>query len=236
MPDWKLEISRRLADVKLAPAREAEIVEELAQHLEDHYQELRAGGANEPEAYAATLAEMRDHELLVRELRRTAVPPPLIPGTGRTSMIADLGQDVRYGLRMLARNPGFAAVAVLTLALSIGATTAIFSVVYGVMAYWVARRRREIGVRMALGAVRGDVLRLVLGHGLWTISIGLVVGIAGSLILTRTMESLLFGVSAADPVTFAGVAVLLAAVALLACYIPARRAMKVDPMVALRYE
>jgi len=133
MHDWKPEIRRRLAEAKVAPAREEEIVEELAQHLEDHYQELRAGGANEPEAYAATLAEMQDHELLVRELRRTAVPPPVIPGTGRTSMIADIGQDARYGMRMLARNPGFAAVAVLTLALSIGATTAIFSVVYGVL-------------------------------------------------------------------------------------------------------
>jgi predicted permease len=108
--------------------------------------------------------------------------------------------------------------------------------IYGVMAYWVARRRREIGVRIALGAVPVDVLRLVLSHGSWTIAAGLVIGLAGSLALTRTMESLLFGVSAADPVTFAGVALLLAAIGLLACYIPARRAMKVDPLVALRYE
>lgn len=133
MHDWKPEVRRRLAEAKVAPAREAEVVEELAQHLEDRYQELLAGGANEPQAYAATLAEMRDHELLVRVLRRTAVPPPVIPGTRRKTMIADIRQDVRYGMRMLARNPGFAAVAVLTLALSIGATTAIFSVVYGVL-------------------------------------------------------------------------------------------------------
>jgi len=108
--------------------------------------------------------------------------------------------------------------------------------IYGVMAYWVERRTREIGVRIALGAVPGDVLRLVLGHGSWTIAAGVGVGLAGALVLTRTMQSLLFGVSSADPATFAGVALLLALVALLASYIPARRATRVDPTVALRYE
>jgi len=108
--------------------------------------------------------------------------------------------------------------------------------IYGVMAYWVERRTREIGVRMALGAVTGDVLRLVLGHGSKTIAAGVVIGLAGAFVLTRTMQSLLFGVSAGDPVTFAGVALLLAAVAILASYIPALKASKVDPMEALRYE
>jgi ABC-type antimicrobial peptide transport system permease subunit len=107
---------------------------------------------------------------------------------------------------------------------------------YGVMAYSVARRTGEIGVRMALGASPGNVLRLVLGQGLWTTAAGITVGILGSFALTRTMESLLFGLSPTDPVTFAGIALLLAFVALLASYIPARRAMRVDPMVALRYE
>jgi putative ABC transport system permease protein len=108
--------------------------------------------------------------------------------------------------------------------------------VFGVMAYSVSRRTREIGVRVALGAGSGDTLRMILGQGLRTISIGVAIGIAGSLALTRTVASLLFGVTATDPVTFLSVTLMLVGSALLACYIPARRATKVDPMVALRHE
>jgi predicted permease len=108
--------------------------------------------------------------------------------------------------------------------------------IFGVMAYSVSRRTREIGVRVALGARSRDVLTMILNQGMRTIVIGIAIGLAGSLALTRTLSSLLFGVTATDPLTFAVVIALLIATALLACYIPARRATKVDPMVALRYE
>jgi ABC-type antimicrobial peptide transport system permease subunit len=106
--------------------------------------------------------------------------------------------------------------------------------VFGVMAYSVSRRTREIGVRVALGAAASDVSGMILGQGIRTISIGVLIGIAGSLALTRTVQSMLFGVTATDPLTFVGVTLLLVGAALLACWIPARRATKVDPMVALR--
>jgi len=108
--------------------------------------------------------------------------------------------------------------------------------IYGLVAHSVAQRTQEIGIRVALGAQRRDVLRLVVGEGAKLAAIGIAVGVALSFTLTRLMASLLFGVTPADPLTFACVAAVLAAVALLASYIPARRAMRVDPMVALRYE
>jgi putative ABC transport system permease protein len=149
-----------------------------------------------------------------------------IPVTRMRTMVEVMGESIearRFNMLLLG---AFAAVAMLLAAVGI----------YGVISYAVAQRTREIGVRIALGARPRDVIRMVVGRGMWLTSIGAVAGLALSLALTRFMSSLLFGVGAKDPLTFASVSLLLTGIALLACYIPARRAAKVDPMVALRCE
>ena len=107
---------------------------------------------------------------------------------------------------------------------------------YGVLGYAVAQRQREIGVRMALGAQRRDVLGLVVGHGMRLTLVGVSIGLMGALALTRFVNSLLFEIKPFDPLTFLTVTVILPGVALFSCWLPARRAARVDPMVALRYE
>jgi hypothetical protein len=442
MPEWQTELRQRLASLNLEPSREAEIIQELSQHLDDCYEESLTTGLTPEKAEQRALEELNESVTLRRELRcveRQLRPEPIVLGTNkRGNMIADFQQDLRYGARILMKQPGFTLIAVLTLALGIGANTAIFSVIdavllkplpypdseqlmmvygefpllktnqmrlslpeysdfqrqthsfeasgvfdsgsanlaphdggeperverawltpemfavlrvgpgspnpwklivgvvrsvrnqrldiaslpqayfpvyqeagemynlsfavrasgsepaalaqsvraavlevdrnqpifdvkpltqivadsialkrlallllsvfavvalalaaagiYGVMSYAVTRRTHEIGIRMALGAQLNDVLKLLIRQGMKLVCIGMALGVAASLALTRMMKNLLFSVSATDPLTFVVIVSLLTFVALLACWVPARRAMRVDPLVALRCE
>ena|SRR5882724_7196876 len=108
--------------------------------------------------------------------------------------------------------------------------------IYGVISFTVAQRTREIGIRLALGAERKDVLKMILRDGMTLVMLGIVPGLVGSLALTRSLKSMLFGVRAVDPTTYLAIVIVLCATALLACYTPARRASKVDPMTVLKHE
>jgi putative ABC transport system permease protein len=172
----------------------------------------RTGG--EPEALAAAA---------VREIQAVDKEQPVSDVRTMESWLADSTARTRFGTLLL----GAFACAALVLA-AVG--------IYGVISYSVAQRRNEIGVRMALGAQGSDVLRLVIGQAMKLVLAGVGLGLLGALALTRLMSGLLYGVAATDPATFAVNALLLAAVSLVACYIPARRATRVDPLAALKYE
>jgi putative ABC transport system permease protein len=167
-----------------------------------------------------------DRKAVIAALRRAVIEiDPNRPLDFRTmeQVLGEQVQETRYYTLLLGIFAGVATVLAL-----VG--------IYGVMAWSVAQRTREIGIRMALGAGRADVLKLVLRRSLLLIGVGLVAGLAGSLALTRLIESQLWGVTATDPATFIIVSLLLILIALTATFIPTRRAVQVDPTVALRYE
>jgi hypothetical protein len=172
---------------------------------------------------------------------RTEGDPAAIMGLVRRAVGEIDPREVIYGAQTMDEvvASSFAARRLSMILLGIFATLALVLScveIYGVISYVVGQRTHEIGVRMALGAQRRDVLRLVLGQGAKMALMGVPIGIAAALGLTRLMANQLFGVTANDPLTFATVAILLTLVALLACYLPARRAMRINPLVALRYE
>jgi predicted permease len=201
-----------------------------------------------PAAVFLPLAQVPDNVLLIARRYvtmkfaiRTAVDPLALAGTARREMLEvdpslpvtnmqSLEQIVSLSLTQDRFNT-----ALLGLFAGIGLILAVIGI-YGVMAYSMSQRTREMGIRMALGAKSGDVIKLIVGKGMALALAGVVIGLGGAFALTRVMENLLFGVTATDPITFGATSLLLIGVALGACFIPARRATKVDPMVALRYE
>jgi predicted permease len=178
--------------------------------------------------------------LLAFAVRTTGDPSALLKASEQTIWDIDKDQPVfdAFPVSKLAAQSVTVRRASAVLLTGFSALALILTAVglYGITAYTVAQRTQEIGIRMALGAGRGDVLRLILGQGTRMVLVGEVIGIAGALVLARLITSLLYGVQANDPWVFAPVGMALAVVALLACYIPARRAAKTDPMIALRYE
>jgi macrolide transport system ATP-binding/permease protein len=173
-------------------------------------------------------------------VRTSGDPQPLVKAVRGEVQALDSRLPV-YGVRTFREHMSWALwgtqlAATLSLAVGLLALFLAATGLYGVMAYTVSRRTREIGIRMALGAQARDVLRLIAGQGMALACLGVAVGLLAAFAVTRLIESILFGVSSTDPFTFAAISLLLASVAFLACYVPARRATKVDPMEALRYE
>jgi len=190
-----------------------------------------------PEMYLFDLQEPQDSMAV---MIRTRVTPLSLASVAREQVLAiDKDQPVAITTmdQIFSDSVGGQRFNMLLLSTFAGLALAMAMIgVFGVINYSVAQRTHEIGIRVALGAQRRDILRLVVGQGLVLALTGVAIGLGGAFALTRWISELLFGVSPTDPVTFSAVAVLLMSVALLASYIPARRAMKVDPMVALRRE
>src|ERR1700722_5362310 len=189
--------------------------------MPDNFVAMTPAGSGVILRYEGSLSEILNS---VRHTNRLMSSQQMIYGVQTMeSLISDSLAARRFAMILLG---AFAALAMVLASVGI----------YGVIAYVVGQRTQEIGIRMALGAQRNDVLRLILWQGTRLALLGICIGIMGALALTRLMTKLLYGVSATDPLTFAGLALILAAVAIAACCLPARKAMRVDPMVALRYE
>jgi putative ABC transport system permease protein len=180
------------------------------------------------------------YSFMTLAVRTVADPAEMAPVVQRELRAIDPDQpvsDVRTMNQVMADTLSRARFNTLLLGLFAGLATLLAAVgIFGVMNYSVTLRTREIGIRMALGAQHGRVQMLILREGLLLTLIGIGIGLAGALALTRIMSGLLFGVGATDPATFVAIVLLLSVVSLIACYIPARRATRVDPLVALRYE
>jgi ABC-type antimicrobial peptide transport system permease subunit len=187
--------------------------------MPDAFISLSPSGSTMVVRYQGSLA--RAYEGIRHANREMSAEQVLYGDQTMESVIAESLTQRRFAMMLLA---AFAALALLLACIGI----------YGVMAYLVSQRTQEIGIRMALGARRADVVALLLWRGATLSLIGVAIGIASSLVLTRLMSTLLFGISTHDPVTLSGVSALLIVVAFLACLIPARRAASVDPMQALR--
>ena len=223
------------------------------------YMKSLAESGNQPSEIIGVVGDVRQMGLDVAAEPTVYWPMPELVYSGMTILVRTSGDPlsavsaIHTELQQLDREQPMASVATMEQLLADSLSRARFTMlllgifagvalllaavgIYGLIAYSVTQRTQELGIRIALGAQRRDVLRLVLGHGTRLTLLGLVLGIAAALGITRLLASLLFGISATDPLTFAGVAALLAFVALLACFIPARRATRVDPIVALRYE
>src|SRR6185503_16609988 len=190
-----------------------------------------------PEIY---LSHLQEPSGFLAVMMRTSVDPLQLAGAARNE-VKSLDKDLPLTITTMDEvlSNSVAGQRFNALLLGIFASLALILAtvgVFGVINYSVAQRTHEIGIRLALGAQRRDVFKLVVGQGLLLALVGVVVGAIGAIALTRLMAGLLFGVSPTDITTFVSVATFLFGVALLACYIPARRAMKVDPLVALRYE
>jgi len=199
--------------------------DEMHTHLAMRVEYLRAGGMSEAEAEAEAMRRFGDtiefRDYAARRIARGARWLRL------TDWMAEWLQDVRFAKRQFGKARAFTAIAVIALVLAaIG--------LYGVIAYGGTQRTREIGVRVALGADPQAVTTLVVGGGFRLAVAGVVIGSGAAVAATRVLESMLYGVSPADPLTLVGIALLVAAIALVASYVPARRALRIDPTEALR--